>query len=572
MEDLVAELNNAYECCFNDIIEVDRNYISLLGGKKNACSLKGKGKKVSLKKAVHLNQSEENFGLDWGIEPSLRQQPGGGEQLVELAEKLSETQSELMQAKEIIKSLSNANNLENVTHRKTQEELEESRSQITKLSDKLSLAQLELKESKERITHLEHEIEVEKSTHRKTKDELENVKLQIKTEDEKSSQTKSQVAQLKARLAALETDYHMEKSTDQKTKEELEIKKLHHKTHNDKNNPIHIQLSESREMIKCLENDLHFEKSEHGKTKEVLEKAKDQNREQDKINIQNQIEMKQLKKKIKHLENDLRTEKSAHLKTREVLEASKCHGTVTDISISNQAKNKKTFGKEQPNHLAATIEEFHAQLQQTISEKSCLKDSYEREKAAHQDTKEELEEAKAQIKVLSDKCERRRMKDTSVTNRYISSTDDVNESDIFQKMYKREMSDLRTKIENCTAFLEASLNEKLKLEEKLSNVDTVYAKREENYVKLINMYIVEAHNLKTNLKKHISKCNKPLQKKVRSWINKNILRKPSDTPHNIEEPPHLYPDDWRLPGIPNLWWKSKVGSKHDQCSAQEQPN
>lgn len=601
MENLFAELSNVSELCLNDIRELEEFFGNLSETKKCTCGLREKGKIVSQKKAVHLNQSEENSGLDWSVEPSLRQQHGGGEQLAELAEKLSETQSELKQAKEIIKTL------ENATLRKTQGELEDSRSQITRVSDKLSLVELELKQSKERIEHLEYESEVEKSTLQKTKEELERAKLQIKIEEEKSSQSNNRVSQIKEMLVALETDYHMEKSAHQKTKEELEKAKLHNKMNNDENIPIHIQLRESREIIRCLEADFHAEKSKHEKTREVLHSIKAQNRAHSKKNIQSQIDMKQLKEKIEHLENNLCTEKSAHLKTREVLEAIKSDSRVTEISVS-----KKTLGKERPYYLDTTVEELHAQLQQAISEKSCLEEIYEREKAAHQDTKEELEEAKAQIKVLNDKCKGRRMEDASVVRlehkvrhlqakeddlkdhmmhqqnnlkrlredllsctsvigdpmqlqeaiialkaRYFSNADDANESDILEKKYQCEMSDLRTKIENCTALLEASLNAKVSLEEKLSNVDTVYAEREEEYVRLINMYIVEGHNFKTKLNNHISKCKKPVPMKVRSWIKKKILQMPSEKPHDIEEPLHLYPDDWRLPGNPKQWGKEK---------------
>ncbi|TWW61504.1 hypothetical protein D4764_04G0001510 [Takifugu flavidus] len=188
------------------------------------------------------------------------------------------------------------------------------------------------------------------------------------------------------------------------------------------------------------------------------------------------------------------------------------------------------------------------------------------EKSAHQNTKEELEIAKLQIKIEDEKSSPTHSRVSRIKERLAAlETDYCMEKSAHQKTKEeleiaklhhkmhneREMSDLRTKMENCTALLEASLKAKASLEEKLSDMDTVYAKRDEKYVSLINKYIVEAHNSKAKLKNHISKCNEPVQKKVRSWIKKNILREPSDAPHNIEEPPHLYPDDWRLPGIPD---------------------
>lgn len=123
-------------------------------------------------------------------------------------------------------------------------------------------------------------------------------------------------------------------------------------------------------------------------------------------------------------------------------------------------------------------------------------------------------------------------------------------TDICEEKYKLVISDLKTKIENCTALLEASLNTKTKLEEKLSNLDNVYALREEKYVKLINVHIVLVQCLEKKLRNHISKCKNPVQE-ICSWFNKNVLRNAADRISDNKGPLNLFPHDWRLPGIPD---------------------
>lgn len=619
MEGLIEELSTVNENYSNDIREFERFFNRLLGKHKYPFQLQEKGDKVT---QIHgqlqpnLNRSEEDVALGWKIDSSTQSEHEDDEPL---SEKLTEIQSDLKQAKVIIKSLESASELENTTHRKIEEELEKNKSQITKLCEKLKQVQIQLKESKERIKFLEEESATEKLTLTKTKESLENGKVQIKTED--NSQTDGQVmVKLKEKIKCLENSYRLEKSAHQKTSEDLEKAKIQVKAQDEKNIQIQVQLTESKKTIKCLESHFLTEKSAHEQTRELLEKANHQNKAQDEKNTQMQITIKQFKEKMDRSESDASADTSAHKRTKEALDAAKSQGWPVTEGRKKRASEKERSMEihlsDYTKELKRVIEELQDQLQHTKTEKSSLQDNYEKEKASHQNTKEELEQANHQIKVLTEKCEGPWVEDASVTKPedrvqqlqeredqlseqvlqlqnsverfredllvctsvidepkllqeavialkmcHLNDDIEVNVKDIFEEKYKLEINDLRTKIENCAALLDASLSTNSKLEEKLSSVDDVYAKRERNYVKLINTYVVKAHSLQTKLSTHISKCKKPLQHRVCSWFNQNVLRSPTDASHDNEEPPDLYPDDWRLPGIPDLRWKRKFSSQ-----------
>lgn len=606
MEELIEALSTVYENYSNDIKELERFFNCLLGKHKYPFQLQEKGDKVTQtheQLQTDLNRSEENLGLGWKIDSSTQSEHEDDEQL---AEKLTETQSELKQAKEIIKSLESASELESTTHRKTEEELEKTRSQITKQSKKLNQVQIQLKQSKERVKFLEEESEMEKLALAETKETLENAKVQIKEEDE--GQTDDQVMQLKEKIKCLENNYRLEKSAHQKTSEDLEKAKIQVKAQDDRNIQIEVQLMESKKTIKCLESYFRNEKSAHEKTKELLEKSNHQNKAQDE-NTRMQMTINQLM--MDRSESDASADVSAHKKTKEALEVAKGQGWPMAEGKKKRASEKEIHLSEPSVELKGVTEELQVQLQRTRTENSSLKDNYEKEKAARQNIKEELEQANYRIKVLTEKCEGRRAKEACLTKleervqqlqetedqlneqvirlqnslkrfredllactfvidepkllqeavaalkaRHLND-DDVNINEILEDKYKLEMDDLRTKIENCAALLDASLNTNSRLEEKLSAVDDVYAKREQNYVKLINKYVVRAHSLQTQLSTRISKCEKPVQQRVCSWFKKKVLRNPTDASPEHENPPDLYPDDWRLPDIPDLRWNRK---------------
>lgn len=589
MEDVIEVLGTVYDYYSNDIREFERFFNCLLGKHKYVFQLQEKGDKVTQTHEqfqTDLNVSEGNLGLRWKIDSSTQSEQADDQQMPE-----------------------NARKLENSTHRKIEDELEKTRSEITKLTGKLSHVQMHLKQSKERIKFLEKESEMEKLTLAKTRESLENAKMRMKMEDD--SQTDTQVMQLKEMIKCLENNYRLEKSAHQKTSEDLEKARMQVQEQDDQNIEIQVQLTESKKTIKCLESCFHNEKSAHEKTKGLLEKANHQNKTQDEKNTQTTT--KQLKEKLDCSESD--TSACAHKRTKEVLEGwpmtegKKKRASEKEWSIDTHLSDSK--------ELKCVIQELQFQLQRTKTEKSSLRENYEKEKAAHQNTKEELEQANYQIKVLKEKCEGRRVKDGSATKlqdrvqhlqevedqlseqvlllqnslkrfredllactsvidepkllqeavialktRHLNEDIDVSVNGVFAEKYQLEINDLRTKVENCAALLDASLDTNTRLEEKLSNVDDMYAKRERNYVKLINKYVVKAHSLQTKLSAHVSKCKKPLEQRVCSWFKKNVLRNQTDPSHNNEEPPELYPDDWRLPGIPDLRWKRKFNSKH----------
>lgn len=378
-----------------------------------------------------------------------------------------------------------------------------------------------------------------------------------------------------------------------KTKVALENAKIQIKNQNEKILIIQTMLRHLKEKVKSFQNKVHTEESAHLKTREALENALNQKRAQEEKNIQIQNQLRHLRERIKQIQKDLHLEKLGHQKTKEELLMAKSQGRTTATKLNcNQPKKKKTPEREHvmeiplvdsSKELETAIEALKVQLQQTKTEKRCLKENYKEERATHQVTKEQLERANNQIKGLSETCEemRNQLMDTekkikeglltcmsvisdpnllqeavkNLKNQYSYHNEHVNMNNILEKKYKLEINDLRAKLENCTALLDASMITKSRLEGKLSNMDTMYAIRERKYVKLINMHIVLAHHLKKKLRNHISKCKRPIQHKVCSWINENILQNPTDTTRHNKEPPNVYPHDWRLPGIPgeDLW-------------------
>lgn len=495
MDELVAELSIVYRNYCIGIRELEHFYNDLFV--KNTSHF---GPRYRSKLAAGFSPSEERGNLEAKIESSAKQ-----------------VKNELAQEREVGKKFESV-------HKK----MEKSKYQ-NKQTRQLSEAQNELKKDKDIVKCPDNDM----LEHQKTKEALENAKIQMK-KNEKTAQIQSQLKQLKGK-------------------------------------------------VKCLENDYHMEKSAHQKTKEVLENAKIEKRTQDEKNIQIQNTLKQLKEKIKCLEKEFNMEKSAHQKTKEALEVAKSQAKAVKMKKLARKGHPMEFHLSNSTEVLETIEELRVELQQTQADQVSLKDDYRKEKAAHQCTTEELEEATCEMNSLAEKCERMRqqlqnnekkVKEDLLTcmsvigepnllreavvalkKHYLDKEEHVTLSDICEEKYKLEICDLKTKIENCTALLEASLDTKTKLEEKLSNVDNVYALREQKYVKLINVHIVLVQSLEKKLRNHISKWKNPVPEKVCSWFSKNVLRNPADMIYDNDRPLNLFPHDWRLPGIPDedLW-------------------
>lgn len=507
MDELIAELIIVYRNYCSGIRELEHFYNDLFG--KNALPY---GPRHKSKLAAGLNQSEESGNLEAKIESSAKPQH----------EHSKQGKHELAQEMEVGKRYESA-----------PKKMEKGKYQNKQLSE----TQTELKKEKKIVKFPDIDI----LEHFKLKEALENAKIQIKKQDEKTAQIQSQLKQLKRKIKCLKSNYQKEKSAHKKTKEVLENVKTQKRTQFEENIKIQNALKQLKEKIKCLENEFHMEKSEHQKTKEALEAAQSQERA-----MANKLQDKKKKP------------------------AEKEHPMQIHLDVSTKV-------------LETTIEELRVQLQQKKADKRCLKDKHEKETAAHRNTKEELEQANYQMKGLAEKCEglrqqlqnnERKVKEdliacmslisepkllqeavVALKNHYLDEGEHVNLTDICEEKYKLEISDLKTKIKNCTALLEASLNTKTKLEEKLSNVDNVYALREQKYVKLINVHIVLVQCLEKKLRNHISKCQSPVQEKFYSWFNENVLGNPADVIYNNKRPLNLFPHDWRLPGIPDedLW-------------------
>lgn len=507
MEELISELGIVYRNYCSGIRDLEHFCNDLFG--KNA---KHFGPRPKSKLAVGLKQSEEGGNADAKTE-SCAKPP------YELSK---EGKNELAPEKEVGKSVP--------------KKMEKGKPQNKQQARQLSETQDEMEEKGE----LEKCPDDDVPEHPLTKEALENAKMEIQKQDEKTAQIQSQLKQLKAK-------------------------------------------------VKWLENNYHTEKSAHKKAKADLENAKNQRRTQDEKNIQMQNTLKQLKEKIKGLENEFHLEKSAHQKTKKALEAAKNQERAVRSKLHFNLKKQKRLAEkehvveihppESTKALETTIEELRVQLRQTKADKRCLKDNYQREKAAHQDAQEELQRANGQIESLAERCEglrqqlqsnKQKVEEDLLTcmcvisepnllreavvalkKHYLEEDERVNLTDICEEKYKLEISDLKAKIENCTALLEASLNTKTRLEEKLSNVDDLYALREQKYVKLINVHIVLVQYLEKKLRAHILKCRNPVQEKVCSWFNKKVLGNPEDTFSDDKGPLNLFPHDWRLPGIPD---------------------
>lgn len=104
-------------------------------------------------------------------------------------------------------------------------------------------------------------------------------------------------------------------------------------------------------------------------------------------------------------------------------------------------------------------------------------------------------------------------------------------------------------------------------------------KTRRHFIKLLNDKILEVYELKKELEektKQLDKANKPAQEKVRSWVEKKVLRKGSVAPEHAEDLPNLYPDTWQLPGlqdddIPSSSYTRNTPTSDIVCSTPVQP-
>lgn len=376
------------------------------------------------------------------------------------------------------------------------------------------------------------------------------------------------------------TKPQLEDSEHLKMKEDLENATIKIKNQDEEIIQLQNQLMELNGKVKCLESDLQLEKSEHEKTKEALRNVKKQSK---KIKSEFQNATIAFKKKERNLKSELNSEQSAHQKTKGELETAKSEVRIMTEKLDSyhsQKEDEKGYPTRCPfsdlpdfsKQPETPSEELQLQLQQTNAVENCFQDGYEVEPAPYQSTNEELEQANSQLKEMTEKCEgirqqlqnnensikedllactsvlseprRLRQAVIALKKKYIDNDEQLG---IGEENYSVDMMELRTKLDNCTTLLEASLQTKEQLEEELYSIDNVQAMREQKYVKLINQYIMEAHHSKTQLANHILKCKKPVQEKAISWFKKKILRNPANMHKKNEEPPNLYPVDWRLP-------------------------
>ena len=78
---------------------------------------------------------------------------------------------------------------------------------------------------------------------------------------------------------------------------------------------------------------------------------------------------------------------------------------------------------------------------------------------------------------------------------------------------------------------------------------------ESHLIQELNHKIKDSYNCRKVLEettRKLEKATKPATQKIRSWINKKVLRSNKVVPAAEEEPPELYPEDWQLPGCPNV--------------------
>lgn len=502
-------------------------------------------------------------------------------QLKNQGQKLIELQSQLMFFKGKLKHTERDLCMENSNHQKTKEMLTKIKQQKKAQEEKNIKIQLEMKQLKKKLNPPEKD-----SANTETRMTLESLDFNLPRCSEKEHSTeiplvdslelqtaneelKLQLQQQQELTNCLKNDCEKQKAAHGKTKEELENIKIQ-KQHLEKKCIQHLtQIMQSKVKSNQLERDLSIEKAEHQKTKEELENVKQQ---KGKLYKKVKFVMKIFNRKIKGLENDLHLEESAHQKTKEALEAAESKRvTMKNKSGFNHTKKKGTSKKEHSIKsdssvdLEKTTKALKLQLRQRKSLENHLKDNYEKEKAAHQNTKEELEQTNCQFKEMAEKCtefkedllgclslfnEPKLLQEAIVAlkQKYLEGDEKVNMNDVFAENYKRQIRNLKTKMKHCTTLLEASQNTNVRLEEKLSNVDSVYAKREQQYIQMINEHILKEHQLSTTLANYTAKCKKPALQKAVSWVKKKILQNRTNTNHE-EEPPILYPLDWRLPGI-----------------------
>lgn len=503
MDELIAELIVVYKNYCIGIRELENFYNDLFG--INASLF---GPRHKSKPAAGSSPSEESGSVQVKVEPSAKPQ-----------------QQHSKQGKRELAQEMEAGKKPESSPKKAEKEKYQNKQQ----AGQLRKTQIEFKEEMG-IAMIPN---LDMLEHFKTKDALENAKIQLRNQDEKMAQMQTQLKLLYRKLKSLKTKYRMERSAHKKTKEMLEKAERHRKLF-EKKNQVENTPEQLNEKIKCLESELKTEQSAHQKTKEALVAVK-------------------------------RREQAAMNKLQ----------VIQDAKPAEKEQPAEPGPDESATARQPATEEFHVQFWQKKGDKNNLKDKYKKEKAAHQDTRDELKQANVKMKGLAEKCNRLQSNEKKVKEgllvcmsvigepsllqeavvalkkRYLDEDKHVSLADLCEEKYKREIADLKAKIESCTALLEASLTTKTKLEEKLSNVDNMYALREEKYVKLINVHIVLVQCLEKKLRNHISKCKNRVQEKICSWFSKNVQKSPVDIIYDNQRPLALFPHDWRLPGIPD---------------------
>lgn len=133
---------------------------------------------------------------------------------------------------------------------------------------------------------------------------------------------------------------------------------------------------------------------------------------------------------------------------------------------------------------------------------------------------------------------------------YVDNDEDVEMEKNKETLYKLQIKILEDKIQCAVKKNENQSREIKDLQRRLHKATDEMDNTRIHLVELLNERLLELHDLKLKLKetnKKLQKATKPVDQRIGSWLNKKVLRSSHVAPQVVEEPPALYPDDWRPP-------------------------
>ncbi|XP_070825835.1 myosin heavy chain, clone 203-like [Chaetodon trifascialis] len=307
------------------------------------------------------------------------------------------------------------------------------------------------------------------------------------------------------------------------------------------------------------------------------------------------VKNEELEETLKPLKEKLKdTYREVSLLKEAVKEKDKTIDTnIQDLATTKQAKHEYQdqwhTEKEKASSLSRTCEGMTAQykilkanLKEKQDEVTALKNELDMAKKEKRDLNEINEKRKTKLKICEaeivklktkvsqletyqqrfkghlDGCIRSitdpkalKSKVIALKKHYLDNYERVELEEEKEHLYKRQAQFLNKRIDDCQKINETQAVHMKKLQNQLDKTADELDQTRSHFIRLMNQKIVEAHELKKELKEtnyKLQNATKPIPQRLTSWVNKKILRTVSvASSTENQEPPFLYPNDWQLP-------------------------